>query len=120
MRRALPALAALLVLAAPAPARAADNTTIGFDNVGAGVEITNQYTSDGVSFGSGSFGGVGPDCANLLTQSGSDPAPHTDPNFVQLGDCIGGQRGATGGFNHGRTRVRLFVRVTDGLTESMT
>src|SRR5881394_167089 len=102
MRRALPALAALLVLAAPASARAAANTTIGFDNLG------------------GSVGGVGPDCANLLTQTGSDPAPHTDPNFVRLGDCIGGQRGVTGGFNHARTRVRAFVKVTDGLTEPMT
>src|SRR5439155_20108335 len=116
------ARAAAVFLAAgavAAPAARATDTTIGFDDLGAGVEVTNQYTSDGVSFGNGSFGAV-LNCDNPVTQDGSDPAPRTDPNFARLGFCQSGRRGVAGGFSSPRSRVSLFTRELDSFGDQIT
>ena len=52
--------------------------------------------------------------------TGSDPAAHSDPNLVDIGDCIGGQRGVTGGFDTPRSRISLFVREIDNFGDNMT
>lgn len=92
--RFVPALfaCALAVVAMALPARAAGETTIGFDNLAAGTVVTNQYAGEGLELGTAAgFKQTPPahgDCGAPTVQAGTATAPAlSTPNYAELPSC---------------------------------
>src|SRR5438067_1368442 len=81
---------ALLALATAAPLSATSNTVIGFDDLGTGTVVTNQYSGQGVEFGHATDFGqpafASGDCGGPSVGSGT-VAANSSPNYAQLGQC---------------------------------
>lgn len=92
--RFVPALfaCALLVATMAVPARAAGETTIGFDDLAVGTPVGNHYEAQGLKMGtSGELGGPAlepGDCGSPTVQEGATPsAAFSQPRYALLARC---------------------------------
>jgi hypothetical protein len=107
-----------LVATTALPARAAGETTIGFDDLAVGTPVTNQYAGEGLELGTAmSFGRkelASGDCGAPTVKEGPSPAfAFSQPNFALLKKCgdPAGPSSGTYGKLLGRPRGLLAVEV---------
>jgi len=122
------AVAALLIATA---ARATSNTTIGFDDLNPGTQVSNRYQSQGVVLGAAAALGspVTPpsgDCGSPSVVTGPPPA-YSPPNYARLatcGDPASGQHAGTFGkfvdYPRGSVTVRVINLVAGAAPVAMT
>jgi hypothetical protein len=124
--RSTAALAVVLLSAVLAgPAGATTNTTIGFDDLVGGTVVTNQYGSDGVTFGTAAGTGVTPgtsDCGPPTVRSDASFAQsyaHSPPNVASAPHCGNGEFSNVGtfaAFAYPRKSVSAYVGTVVGAT----
>ncbi len=124
-RLAFPAAALLLLAITPQVARAASQTTIGFDDLAAGTLVTSQYKAQGLELGSASsFGQSSPGVGDCGSPSVQAEAPATGftaaspPNYAVLPFCAGAGPPFSGTYGAllGAPRGSLSVKVRNSTT----